>query len=175
MTCIRFSFFSVRLLLVTRSSCWPLFLQRHVLIWFEMSLHFIRERSTRKILSLFLKPLHSHEALLYATEETPKGLQKVFLWNRFALKSKLNWGFFLWKYQGSTVTCGLIQLGGKCCRCYCQLWRGVVLGMSGSVSCTSCSPCDPLPPCSTLFHLAGSSGGFVVVVGEGRCLVGANH
>ena len=30
--------------------------------------------------------------------------------------------------------------------------------MSGSVSCTSCSPCDPLPPCSTLFHLAGSRG-----------------
>ena len=76
MTCIRFSFFSVSLLLVTRSTSWPLFLQRHVLIWFEMSLHFIRERSTRKILSLFLKPCH--EALFYATEETPKGLQKVF-------------------------------------------------------------------------------------------------
>ena len=134
MTCIGFSFFSVRLLLVTRSSCWPLFLQRHVLIWFEMSLHFIRERSTRKILSLWN------------------------LWNRFALKCKLNWGFFLWEYQGGKVTCGLIQLGGKCCRCYCQFWRGVVLGMSGSVSCTSCSPCDPLPPCSTLFHLAGSRG-----------------
>ena len=40
--------------------------------------------------------------------------------------------------------------------------------MSGSVSCTSCSPCDPLPPCSTLFQLAGSSGG-----GRGRGRRGA--
>ena len=90
----------------------------------DLKCHFTSSERDRpeKYCPFFLKPLQSHETLFYATEETPKGLQKGFYEIGLPLNvSSTEASSYGIEYQGGKVTCGLIQLGGKCCRCYCQL------------------------------------------------------